>query len=90
MLSDLSPTNRVGEVNYGTVETDHEYAEISDNVNQPQYEDISLSTPKPKPEVQLKQLPSITGDYEFTQCPAYVPVATTSIHGSTTETPSTH
>ena len=49
---------------------------------------IKISSPdKPKPEVevvQMQPLPS-TGDYEFTHCPAYVPVATTSIHGNTNE-----
>jgi hypothetical protein len=84
---------------YETVDTaDHEY-EILDKFSQAAtYEDIKIPSPaKPKPgaaeAVQLQPLPA-TGDYEFTQCPAYIPVATTSIHGNTNkpadhETPST-
>ena len=86
MLSDLSPTNKERDV-YETIETaDHEY-EILDNYNQDNINISSPDKPKPKPEVeavQMQPLPS-TGDYEFTQCPAYVPVATTSIHGNTNE-----
>ena len=84
MLSDLSPTNKEREV-YETIETtDHEY-EILDNYNQDNMKISSLDKPKPEVEaVQMQPLPS-TGDYEFTQCPAYVPVATTSIHGNTNE-----
>ena len=88
MLNDLSPTNKEREV-YEAIEANHEY-EILDKYNQP-YEDVKIPPPKPKPEteaVQLQPLPS-TGDYEFTQCPAYVPVATTSIHGNTNKPPST-
>jgi hypothetical protein len=93
MLSNLqSPTREV----YETIETtDHEY-EILDKFSQAAtYEDIKVPPPaKPKPEaeaVQLKPLSS-TGNYEFTQCPAYVSMATTSIHGNANkpaETPST-
>ena len=87
MLSDLSPTKE-REV-YETIEADHEY-EILDKYNQPQYDDVKVA-PKPEEPVQLQPLSS-TGDYEFTQCPAYIPMATTSIHGNTNkpaDTPST-
>ena len=73
MLSDLSPTTKERDV-YETIEADHEY-EILDkyNLNQPQYDDVKVPPPaEPKPEVQLQP----SGDYEFTQCPAYVPMAT--------------
>ena len=82
MLSKLPPTRDI----YEAVEADHEY-EIPDKYNQPQYDDVKIPPPMPEPaeaeSVQLRPLPS-TGDYEFTQCPAYVPVVTTtsSIHGS--------
>ena len=83
MLSDLSPTDKEREV-YETIEADHEY-EILDKYNQP-YEDVKVPPPKPKAEAEAVQLQplSSTGDYEFTQCPAYVPMATTTtstIHG---------
>ena len=92
MLSDLPPINKEREVDE-TIETaDHEY-EIPDKYSQATYEDIKPPA-KLKPEaeaVQLQPLPS-TGDYEFTPCPAYVTMTTTSIHGNTNEaaeTPST-
>ena len=96
MLSDLSPTTNKEREVYETIETtDHEY-EILDKYNQATYEDVKLPPPaKPQPveaeSVQLQPMASIV-DYDFTQCPAYVPVATTSIHGNTnkpTESPST-
>ena len=95
MLSDLSPTTNKEREVCETIEADHEY-EILDKYNQATYEDVKIPpTAKPQPAeaeaVQLQPLPA-TGDYEFTQCPAYVPMATTSIHGNTTkpaETPST-
>ena len=89
MLSDLSPTNKEREV-YETIEADHEY-EMLDTYNlQPQYDDVTIPPPKSKAEAETMQ-PKLasTGDYEFTQCPAYVSVATTSIHGKPVETPST-
>ena len=76
ILSNLSPTNKESEV-YETAEAEHEY-EILDKYSQPQHDDVSLG-PKTEEPAQLQPLSS-TGDYEFTQCPAYVPVATTSIH----------
>ena len=80
MLSKLPSTRDI----YEAVEADHEY-EILDKYNQPQYDDVKIPSPKPKPEaesVQPQPLPS-TGDYEFTQCPAYIPVATTNVVGNT-------
>ena len=95
MLSDLSPTtnyNKESEV-YETIEADHEY-EILDKYNLAAYDDVKIPPPaKPQPAVaeavQLQPMAS-TGDYEFTQCPAYVPMTTTNIHGNTkpAETPS--
>ena len=82
MLSRLPSTRDI----YEAVEADHEY-EILDKYNQPQYDEVKIPPPKPErveaESVQLQPLPS-TGDYEFTQCPAYVPVVTTtsSIRGS--------
>ena len=46
-------------------------------------EDVKVPPPKPKPEAEAVQPLSSTGDYEFTQHPAYISVATTSIHGNT-------
>ena len=69
MLSDLSPTNKEREV-YETIKAVHEY-KILDKYNQPQYDDIKVPTPKPEP-VQPQPLSAPAGDYEFTQCPAYV------------------
>ena len=89
MLSDLSPTDKEKEV-YETIEADHEY-EILDKYNQPQYDDVKVPTPKPEP-VQPQPLSAPAGDYEFTQCPAYVPVATATSHGNAdkpADTPST-
>ena len=79
MLSKLPPTRDV----YETIEADHEY-EILDKYNHPQYDDVKIPPPKPEPaeSMQLQPLPT-TGDYEFTQCPAYVPVATTDVDGNT-------
>ena len=83
MLSELSsPANKERDIDvYVTVEADHEY-EILDKYNQPH---VKAPPPKPKPEtktaVQLQPLPS-TGDYEFTQCPAYVSVTTTNVIGN--------
>ena len=89
MLSDLSPTTNKEREIYENIEADHEY-EILDKYNQAtaNYEDVKFPPPaKPQPTeaeaVQLQPMAS-TGDYEFSQCPAYVPMATTSIHGNTT------
>ena len=81
MLRNLSTvsTNKEREV-YETTEADHEY-EVLDKYNQA-YEEVQA--PPPKPELPVQPQPSSSaGDYDLTQCPAYVPVATTSIHGNT-------
>ena len=80
MLSDLSSTNKERGV-YETIEADHEY-EILDKYNQA-YEEVQAPPPKPAPAPVQPQPVSSAGDYEFTNCPAYIPVATTSIHGNT-------
>ena len=92
MLSDISPTTNEESEIYETIEADHEY-EILDKYYQAAYDDAPPAKPQPTvaEAVQLQPMAS-TGDYEFTQCPAYVPMTTTSIHGNTTkpaETPST-
>ena len=79
MLSDLSTTSKERGV-YETVEADHEY-EILDKYNQA-YEEVQAPPPKPAPVAVQPQPASSAGDYEFTDCPAYIPVATTSIHGN--------
>jgi hypothetical protein len=84
MLSDLSPTIKEGEA-YETIEADHEY-EILDKYNQPQYDDVKFPSPKQEPVQPPKALPlqsAPASDYEFTQCPAYIPVSSTSSHGNT-------
>ena len=88
-MSDLPPTDKEIEV-YEAIEADHEY-ETLDKYDQT-YENVK--TPSPKVEiVKLQQSLASAGDNEFTQCPAYVPIATTSIHGNTNkpmDTPSVH
>ena len=85
MLSDLSPTAKERDI-YETIEADHEY-EILDKYNQPQYDDVKVpGPPKPEPEAEQPRKASQSApasDYEFTQCPAYIPVSNTSIHGNT-------
>ena len=86
MLSDLSPTSKERAV-YETIEGDHEY-EILDKYNlQPQYDDVKIPPVKPERLVQPQPLSAPAGDYDFTQCPAYIAVSTTttSIHGNTNE-----
>ena len=80
MLSNLSTRSKEKEV-FETVEADHEY-EILDKYSQA-YEEVLAPPPKPEP-VQLQPLSS-AGDYEYSECPADIPVATTSIHGNTNE-----
>ena len=77
MLSDLSRVRKETEA-YENVGVDHEY-EILDKYSQP-YE-IPVAPP-PKQEQHQKSSPAAGGDYELTQCPAYVPVITTGIHGN--------
>ena len=77
VLSNLSTTRDV----YETIKANHEY-EVLGKFN-PTYAEIEPQAPSVKPEsVQLQTLSS-AGGFEFTQCPAYDPVATTSIHGNT-------
>ena len=78
-MSNLSPiaTNNVSE-DYETViedSTDHDY-EMLDKYSQAHEE---LRVPATQPVQQQQPLSSI-GDYNLTQCPAYVPVATTSTY----------
>ena len=48
------------------------------------YETIEADPPlKPEGPVQPQPLLAPAGDYKFTKCPAYVLMATTSIHGNT-------
>ena len=69
-MSDLPPTDKEIEV-YEAIEADHEY-ETLDKYDQA-YENVK--TPSPKLEiVKLQQSLASAGDYEFTQCPAYVPI----------------
>ena len=82
MISDLSPTTNKEREVYETIEADHEY-EILDKYNQPQYDDVKVPPPKPEPEAEQPRKASQSADYEFTQCPAYIPVSSTSIHGNT-------
>ena len=89
MLSDLSPSNKEREV-YEAIEADNEY-EILDKYSQA-YDDIKIpplaNLPKPEADaVKLESFPA-AGDYEFTQCPAYVTVATTNVLGNTNKSPS--
>ena len=67
MLSDLSRVSEEAEAN----DSDHEY-EVLDKYSQP-YE-IPEASPT-KQDQQQKSSPA-GGDYELTECPAYVPVAT--------------
>ena len=85
MLNSLSPTNNEGEAYESPIETDHEY-EMLDKYNQA-YEEVQVPPTRPEP-VKLQPLSS-AGDYDFTQCPAYVPVATTSTYVNI-NTPSVH
>ena len=72
----LFPTNQETEF-YETIETTgHEY-EILDKYHGNQAYEIP-PTAESKPEATQLQP---TGDYEFTQCPAYISMATTGIHG---------
>ena len=87
MLSDISHGSKE-EAAYESTEVDHEY-EILDKYNQP-YDEVRIpEAPPPKQEQQQKS--SSGDDYELTQCPAYVPVATTpGDHGNKCTISSTH
>ena len=79
-LSELSPINEEQNL-YETVEADHVYdiPGVLDKHNQVAvYEEVQAPSQKPEPS-QMQPLSS-TSDFELTQCPAYVSVATTSIH----------
>ena len=81
MLSDLSQVSKETEA-YESVKVDHEY-EILDKYSQP-YDEVQIpEAPPPQQEQQETSSPA-AGDYELTQCPAYVPVATNDIHGKET------
>lgn len=76
-MSNLSPISNASE-EYETIaedSTDHDY-EMLDKYNQ----EIQAPTP---PEPVQQQPQSTPGGYELTQCPAYVPVATTGIYVNT-------
>ena len=69
VLSDTSHISKEREA-HESVEVDHEY-EMLDKYSQA-YEDVQVP-PAPPPK-QEQQQSSLAGDYELTQCPAYVPV----------------
>ena len=76
-LSELSPDNDERNL-YETVEADHVYdTPVLDKHNQV-YEEVRTPSQKPEPSQPLSSI----GDFELTQCPAYVSVANTSIHGN--------
>ena len=54
-----------------SAEDDHEY-ELLEKYSQPNRDEAKLSQAPPTKPKQLKT--ASTGDYEFTQCPAYGPV----------------
>ena len=75
-LDNHSPTEELEREADNSLESEHEY-EI------PGICDLTSDKVKvPPPKSQLQSL-SIAGDYEFTQCPAYVATATISIHSNT-------
>ena len=91
VLSNIDITQSIKEREAGT-EGDHEY-ELLDKYSQ-LYEDIEI--PKTTPPKSGEQKSSSAGDYEFTHCPAYVPVThgnqqadTTSSQPSASTGPST-
>ena len=76
MLRNLSTARGVCD----TTESDHQYEILDMFSTSEAYEYIN---PPPKSEtanVQLQKPLSSTGDYDYTLCPAYISVATTSIH----------
>ena len=85
MLSDISHTSKEREARED-VEVDHEY-EVLDKYNQA-YENIQV--PQAPPPKQEQQQSSSAGDYELTQCPAYVPVTITSNETSLVQPPTVH
>ena len=67
-----------------TTEADHEY-EMLDKYNQA-YEDIKVVPRPPKLSDQQGLPPLSAGDYDITQCPAYIPVAHGNQQGQQAET----
>ena len=68
MLSDISHGSKE-RATYESAEVDHEY-EMLDKYNQP-YDEVRIPEAPPPKEKQQQG-----DDYELTQCPAYIPVAT--------------
>lgn len=77
MLSNLSHANNESEAYESPTEADHEY-EVLDKYNQT-YEEV-IQAPPTKPEPIQLQPSSSADDYDFTQCPAYIPVTTNSTY----------
>ena len=67
-----------------STEANHEY-EMLDKYNQA-YEEIKVVPRPPKLPDQQGLPPSSTGDYDITQCPAYIPVVHGNQQGQQTET----
>ena len=80
MLSDLSHTRREKE----TDDTNHEY-ELLEQYSQAVYADVKLLDNSPT--VKDQRSSQSCGDFEFIQCPAYIPVATTGIQSSERSSP---
>ena len=81
-LSELSTFNEERNL-YETVETDHVYEIPVLDEHSQIYEEVRAPSPKPEPS-QLQPLSS-AGDFELTQCPAYVSVGAISIRGNTSK-----
>lgn len=80
-LSELSTFNEEKNI-YDNVDADHVYEiPVLDEHNQI-YEEVQA--PSPNPESSQLQPLSSAGDFEFTQCPAYVSVGAISIRGNQT------
>ena len=78
MLSDISHDSKE-RAGYESAEVDHEY-ETLDKYNQP-YDEVRIPE-APPPKLEQQQKSSSGDDYELTQCPAYIPVATIpGVHG---------
>ena len=70
ILSDITHTSNKERYAQETVDVNNEY-EVLDKYNQA-YEEIQVSQALPPEQEQQKS--SSAGDYELSQCPAYVPV----------------
>ena len=78
MLHNLSAAREVCDA----TEADH-YEILDKYITSQAYEYIEMPPPRSElANVQLQQPLSSTGDYDYTQCPAYISVATTSIHSN--------